>query len=608
MQFSTTMAATFEQVLEYKQRKYQHSNKHHITYCFTLLNTLPATASLTEPVYKCSSSTSPHRHIATSTTASTTTHRCAMHQMSIGIGVVGVCAAVAVIALRNPSASTAHQPQAHDYNHQQYPELDCKAPERTGQVDQDDDNNNNNSDTTTTTTTTCGLMSLSDELLTHVISYLQPGPETSGMFSVNRRLQLLMESDRVWEALHRRWFGHWKPPSASWRMRCAQSTLVLHALLGPPLFSRWSRVVVSPLSFRHALTDTTTNNYNYNTASTSTPNNGSGNGAPWWEDTRYVLQQTRNPSRWKRVLRMVPSWEMVWRGLARSLVQWDSSDEFLPSWQLRRADVDDDDDGDADALDAHGRSRSSRHADELYLHNLENLRRVRRQWFWAARNGHDAIVDILIRSHSIPDLDLREEETGMSALHIAAHFGQIGVAHVLLHNMHESQVDSSCFGTTPLHLAAEKGFADMVQLLVAHSADVARSRYDGAEPLYLAAQHGCCNVARVLLACGANANATFVDGSTPLYAACKAGHSSVVELLLSAKADVNRSRELGHTPLYIACLNGRADTVSVLLRSSALSNACIDYAPLIAAARSYGQLGVTEILETHKQASTQMRR
>lgn len=104
----------------------------------------------------------------------------------------------------------------------------------------------------------------------------------------------------------------------------------------------------------------------------------------------------------------------------------------------------------------------------------------------------------------------------------------------------------------------------------------------------------------MLLSFKADPNSHFVDGSTPLYAACKAGNSRVVELLLAHRADPNRNRELGHTPLYIACLNGRSETVNVLLTSSALSNACLDFAPLVAAARSYGQDQVLEILEAHR--------
>ena len=96
-----------------------------------------------------------------------------------------------------------------------------------------------------------------------------------------------------------------------------------------------------------------------------------------------------------------------------------------------------------------------------------------------------------------------------------------------------------------MHKATFNGHKDVVELLLAHGAEInaANNKY-GATPLHLAAQEGYKGVAELLLARGAEVNAKDKDGETPLYIAAKknrsidlnrellADHGGVVELLL----------------------------------------------------------------------------
>ena len=63
------------------------------------------------------------------------------------------------------------------------------------------------------------------------------------------------------------------------------------------------------------------------------------------------------------------------------------------------------------------------------------------------------------------------------------------------------------FGNTELHLAAMRGFADLVRVLVSHGADVNAANNYGHTPLYYAARHGHRGAAEALIALGANESA-----------------------------------------------------------------------------------------------------
>ncbi len=82
---------------------------------------------------------------------------------------------------------------------------------------------------------------------------------------------------------------------------------------------------------------------------------------------------------------------------------------------------------------------------------------------------------------------------------------------------------------TPLHLAAEKGFKDVTELLLANKADVNAKNNLGWTPLHFAAREGSTNVVELLLANKADINAQDNNGRTPLQFA--EGHKDIVKLL-----------------------------------------------------------------------------
>jgi 26S proteasome non-ATPase regulatory subunit 10 len=69
---------------------------------------------------------------------------------------------------------------------------------------------------------------------------------------------------------------------------------------------------------------------------------------------------------------------------------------------------------------------------------------------------------------------------------------------------------------TPLICAAEKGFVEVLRLLLRHKCDVNRMSHSAATALHFAAQHGDVEVCNLLLDGGAEIDAQDIRKFTPL--------------------------------------------------------------------------------------------
>ncbi|XP_076328612.1 uncharacterized protein LOC143234838 isoform X1 [Tachypleus tridentatus] len=88
---------------------------------------------------------------------------------------------------------------------------------------------------------------------------------------------------------------------------------------------------------------------------------------------------------------------------------------------------------------------------------------------------------------------------------------------------------------------------------------------DNATPLFVAAQNGYLEVVSYLLSLDAEVNIRRTDGVTPLWMACQMGHYDIVEELIAHGAHPSIPREDGTTPLFKAQQKGFIDIVEMLL-------------------------------------------
>jgi ankyrin repeat protein len=182
---------------------------------------------------------------------------------------------------------------------------------------------------------------------------------------------------------------------------------------------------------------------------------------------------------------------------------------------------------------------------------------------------------------------------GMTALHWAAHWGDLDTVRLLLGAGARPRI-ANRYGVTPLHEACTLGNVAMVETLLDAGADPNAAYGEGETPLMTAALSGSAPAVRLLALRGANVNATEgFRGQTALMWAAAEDHEDVARLLIELGADVNvRSRhyefpqlvggnggiihdrpEGGLTALMFAARQGSIATADRLLAAGADINA-----------------------------------
>ncbi|MDQ2744372.1 MAG: ankyrin repeat domain-containing protein [Chloroflexota bacterium] len=155
------------------------------------------------------------------------------------------------------------------------------------------------------------------------------------------------------------------------------------------------------------------------------------------------------------------------------------------------------------------------------LGRLDDLRVLLASGPGAPDPGHPRLID----TYS-PD--------GWTPLHLAAHFGRLDAAALLLDAGAGVTAQSrNGMQNMPLHAALASRHRDVAALLLDRGAEVNARQHGGFTPLHAAAQNGDLPSSTLLLDRGADPNATTDDGRTPLWYAEKGGHTAVAGLLHS---------------------------------------------------------------------------
>ncbi|KAL6063594.1 Rab-GAP TBC domain-containing protein [Balamuthia mandrillaris] len=168
----------------------------------------------------------------------------------------------------------------------------------------------------------------------------------------------------------------------------------------------------------------------------------------------------------------------------------------------------------------------------------------------------------------------KEEERGQTALHWAAANGSLdAVMFFLEYGDKELVTKADKEGKAALHLAAEAGYSQIVELLAKHSPNIDIADSHGASALHKASEKGHIDCVKALLQHKSNVNKQDHDGNTPLHKACQqSGSREVVRFLVEqANADKALLNKTGRTAWQEAILNKHAESLSEFLNTSSSS-------------------------------------
>ncbi|XP_058476350.1 ankyrin-3-like isoform X7 [Solea solea] len=219
----------------------------------------------------------------------------------------------------------------------------------------------------------------------------------------------------------------------------------------------------------------------------------------------------------------------------------------------------------------------------------------------ALQQGHDQVVSLLLENDT-------KGKVRLPALHIAARKDDTKAAALLLQNDHNADVESKMMvnrttesGFTPLHIAAHYGNINVATLLLNRGAAVDFKARNDITPLHVASKRGNSNMVRLLLERGAKIDARTKDGLTPLHCGARSGHEQVVEMLLDRGAPIMSKTKNGLSPLHMATQGDHLNCVQLLLHHEVpVDDVTNDYLTALHVAAHCGHYKVAKVIVDKK--------
>ncbi|OHS97001.1 hypothetical protein TRFO_36862 [Tritrichomonas foetus] len=126
---------------------------------------------------------------------------------------------------------------------------------------------------------------------------------------------------------------------------------------------------------------------------------------------------------------------------------------------------------------------------------------------------------------------------------------------------------------TPLHLACERNFPDILRLFLDQKAPVNRPNNTGITPLHIAASQRCIDCLNLLIDYGADIEAVDDDKEPPLFPSIQARLLQHAQKLVNGRT-VTMSNKNGETCLHLAAKLGFPEFLSFFLDNNANIHAC----------------------------------
>ena len=218
----------------------------------------------------------------------------------------------------------------------------------------------------------------------------------------------------------------------------------------------------------------------------------------------------------------------------------------------------------------------------------------------ATSMGLETVAKLLLEKRSI-ELDFQSCLIRKTPLHIAAEHGHLEVVNVLMEkdNIKLNLIDDE--SQTPLHLAVQRGNLEIVKVLIERDGIGLNLRdYMHKTPLHLAAECGFLEIVKVLIEKdGVELNLKDNRGQTPLHLAARESRSEMIKILVEKEGiGLNLKDNYSRTPLNIAVIYGNLNMVKILVEKDDIKlNLKDEYGrtPLHLAVE-YGSVDVAKVL------------
>ncbi|CAH8634846.1 unnamed protein product [Schistosoma intercalatum] len=183
----------------------------------------------------------------------------------------------------------------------------------------------------------------------------------------------------------------------------------------------------------------------------------------------------------------------------------------------------------------------------------------------ASMNGHTAAVRLLLEHGS--DINAHIETNRNTALTLACFQGRYEVVQLLVERKANIEHRAKT-GLTPLMEAASGDYVEVGRILLDHGADVNASPVPSSRDtaLTIAADKGNAKFVNLLLEKGGVVEARNKKGATPLWLASNGGHLEVVQSLIQYNADVNSQDNRKVSCLMAAFRKGHINVVRLLVQ------------------------------------------